>query len=628
MRCDIRCLSTCLVLFTGFVASATAADTTGKDAPEKKAATPKPVIPVFRLTGPVHESPVDQTFSSFGAAQGISLKDLVSRMKKAADDPAVKAVVVLAEGATIGRAQVEEIRQAMTEIREAKKDVYVHSDTLHMSDYVLLSGATRLSVVPTADLWVTGLHGESPYVRGLLDKLGAKPDFLTCGEYKSAAEMFMRESPSPQAEKMQNWLLDGMYATAVRLIAEGRSVKQEKVRDWIDNGPYTAEKAKTAGLVDAVEHRQAFTKMLKDKFGSELTFEHKYGQKKHPTLDLNNPFAMFQIWGEILGNSQKKKSTKPAVGIVYVDGPIMLGGGTSPFEIEEGALSSRVRKALDDAAGDTSIKAVVLRVNSPGGSAVASEIILDATRRVKDKKPFVVSMGNVAGSGGYYVACAADTIFADEATITGSIGVLAGKVATTDMWKHVGITFKSYSRGKHASLLGSEAVFTSEQREKMQGWMDDIYGVFKQHVVDIRGSRLKKPIDELAGGRVYTGRQALELGLVDKLGTLQDAIEHVAKAADLSTEYDVRSVPETRNLLEQLLEEAGGGKDEPNRVEMTESSWRPEARRGESLIELALPHLQHLDPRRVDAIRRVLARLEMLQQEGVILSMPEVTFSP
>src|SRR5205085_2762863 len=197
-----------------------------------------------------------------------------------------------------------------------------------------------------------------------------------------------------------------------------------------------------------------------------------------------------------------------AVAVVYVDGPIVIGGGTpSPF----GGATARavaVRKALDEAARDDSVKAVVLRVDSPGGSAVASEIILDATRRVKAKKPFVVSMGDVAGSGGYYVACGSDTIFADEATITGSIGVVSGKLVTNPMWKKIGVTFKGYKRGENAGMLSSSEVFSSAERARMQNLMDEIYCVFKGHVVAARGSRLKKPIDELAGGRVYSGRQA------------------------------------------------------------------------------------------------------------------------
>ncbi len=216
----------------------------------------------------------------------------------------------------------------------------------------------------------------------------------------------MREGPSPEADKMTNWLLDSVYESAVQEIAKGRGVDPARVREWIDAGPYTARTAKEAGLIDAVEHRQALTDLLKEKYGKDVTFNHKYGDKKGPELDLSSPFAFLKVWSDLLTESQKKKTTKDAVGVVYVDGPIVLGGGEpSPFGSEE-ARSSDIRKALDEALRDEAIKAVVLRVDSPGGSAVASEIILDATKRVKAKKPFVVSMGNVAGSGGYYVACA------------------------------------------------------------------------------------------------------------------------------------------------------------------------------------------------------------------------------
>jgi protease-4 len=588
-----------------------------KPEPAKKQDTTKPVIAVFALRGSVTESPQDDSFPLSGPG-GVSLHDLVTRLKKAGEDPAVKAVVLLMEGGSAGNAQKEELRQVMAKVRAAGKEIYVHADNIDMGEYVLFSGASRISAVPIADLWITGLHGEAPYLRGLLDKLGVKPDFLHCGAYKSAAEMFMRDGPSKEAESMQNWLLDSVFETEVKLIARGRGVDEAKVRDWIDNGPYTAESAKTAGIIDAVEERQDFETMLKAKYGQNVTFDRKYGKKKPPKVDLSSPFAMFSILPELLGETKKKKSDKPTIGIVYVDGAISLGRGEgSPFSSATGAHSSDLRKALDEAARDNDIKAVVLRVDSPGGSAVASDIILDATRRVKAKKPFVVSMGNVAGSGGYYVACASDVIFADEATITASIGVVGGKMATNAMWKKAGITFKEYRRGKNSGLLSTADVFSDEERQRMQTWMDNIYGVFKGHVLSARGSRLKKPIDELAGGRVFTGKQALELGLVDKLGTLEDAIQYVAAQAKIH-DYDVRVVPEPKNFIEQLMEELSGGKeDSGKRLEATTG-------RGTSLVELALPYLRHLDPQRVALVKMALQRLEMVQQEGAVLMMPEI----
>jgi protease-4 len=245
-------------------------------------------------------------------------------------------------------------------------------------------------------------------------------------------------------------------------------VDAAKVREWLDNALFSADQAKAAGLIDAVEQRQDFETLLKDRHGKDVVFDRKYGRKTQPDVDLSSPFALFKVFGELVRGPKKGAEARPAIGIVYVDGPIMTGRGTSnPFGGSLGAFSTTVREALDKAAEDDSIKAVVLRVNSPGGSVTASEIILDATKRVKAKKPFVVSMGDVAGSGGYYVACASDTIFADRATITASIGVVVGKLVTTDLWNNVGINWKGYKRGTHSALLGSAATFSDEERKHL-----------------------------------------------------------------------------------------------------------------------------------------------------------------
>lgn len=591
--------------------SATPLAASAPDKKADKAAQKKVVVPVFRLEGAVTEQPTDDTFSIAGGSK-LSLKEIVARLNRAAEDPQVKAIVLLADDATVGTAQKEELRQAMAQFRAAGKDIYSHSDSMQMGGYALLCGATRLSVVPTGDLWVTGMYGEAMYLRGLLDQLGVQPDFLTCGPYKSAAELFMRKSPSEEAHAMQNWLFDGIFETYVKMIAKGRGVAVAKAKEWIDNGPYSAEKAKAAGLIDAVEHRQDFEAHLKSKLGEGVAFDHKYGEKASAKIDLSSPFAVFKILGDAMNEVKAAKSTKSAIAVIYVEGAISVGKSSpSPFGATDGAYSTDIRKALDEAAADDSVKAVVLRVNSPGGSAVASEIILDATRRVKAKKPLVVSMGDVAGSGGYYVACASDTIFADEATITSSIGVVSGKLVTNGMWNKLGLSFTPYSRGKNSGMLASDHPFTPSEKAKMQEYMDEIYGVFKGHVVANRGAKLKKPIDELAGGRVFTGKQALELGLVDKIGTMQDAVKHVASAANLS-DYDVRVVPEPKNMIQQIMESAGGGTNDPKKLHA-----------GPSIIDLAMPHLTTLDPKRMRLVRSALRQLETLRQEGVSLTMPE-----
>jgi protease-4 len=569
------------------------------------------IVAVFRLEGPLTEVPAAETLPVFGPP-GTSLEELVAGLGKAADGSTVKAVVILPESAWLGVAQVEELRAAMSLVRSHGKEVYVHAESLLMGQYVLACGASRISVVPTGPVLIPGLHGSSLHVRGLLDKLGVKPDFLTEGAYKSAAELFMREQPSPEADEMMNWLMDSWYGSFKDLIAQGRRVDAGKVQGWLDSGLFTAEQAKTSGLIDAVEQHQDFEAMLRERYGKDIVFDKNYGRKRQPALDFSSPLALFNVLGDFLRVPQKRAGAKPAVGIVYVNGPIMTGKGRpNPFGTSLVAFSTEVREALEKAGTDDSVKAVVLRVDSPGGSATASEIILDATKRVKARKPFVVSMGDMAGSGGYYVTCAADTVFADATTLTGSIGVVGGKFATTEMWKKLGITFKDYKRGQNAGIFSTDDVFTESERARVRLLMDEVYAGFKNHVTEIRGKRLKKPIDELAGGRVYTGKQALELGLVDRLGTMSDAVAFVADQAKIK-DYDVRVIPEPKSFLEQLL----GDKDEGGHVGLAASE--------DPLFRLAASGLQDLDPRRTAAVASVLRRLEILQKEGLVLTMPEI----
>ncbi|MHB8956110.1 MAG: signal peptide peptidase SppA [Pirellulaceae bacterium] len=579
----------------------------------------KPVAAVFTFGGETTEAPVAEDFP-FGSV-GESFHSLLTRLKKAKSDDSVKAVIMLVSSTSLGVSQIEEVRQLLEEIKASGKDVVAHADNVSMRSYVLLSGANRICVVPTGDIWINGMYGESMHLRGLLDLVGVEPDFTTCGDYKSAAEMFMRKSPSPAAQENLDWLMDGIFETQVNLISSGRKVDAAKVREWIDRGVYSAEAAKEAGIIDEVQFRQDFEAELKSKYGEELVFDKKYGKKKAGDIDLSSPFGVLKFYGELLSGPQKKKSSKAAVAIVYVEGPILPGASDPtgfPFSVGGVAYSTPIAKALDEAAADDMVKCVVLRVDSPGGSAVASEIILNATKRVQAKKPLVVSMGNVAGSGGYYVACGAKTIFADSSTITGSIGVVAGKLATSKMWDRVGINWTPIRRGANAGMLDSGDLFTDEQRTLLQSWMDEIYGVFKNHVVTIRGDKLTKNIDELAGGRVFTGQQALALGLVDKIGGLQDAIQFVAQEAGVE-EYEIRVLPQPKSFIEMLMSDLQDGESDNKRLSLTLAQIAPQNIR---LIDAVLPQLRALEPRRLQSVMEGLQQLQLLQQEGVLTAMP------
>lgn len=581
---------------------------------------PKVVIPVFLLNSPVLESAAvqDPFFGSMGAE---SLKDLVGRLEKARDDDDVEAVILLMGNASMGTGQLEEICQAIRQLRDSGKPVYAHADSLRFGQLALVSSASRVSVAPVGELFITGMYGSQPHLRGLLDKMHVTPDFITCGEYKSAGEMFMRSEPSPEARRMYDWLFDGIYDSYVGLIAEGRGKNCEEVRRWIDRGLYSAEKATNVGIIDCAETRADFLKHIEKQHGNDAELDKKYGKGKSKSLDLSSPFAVFRIWADLLGG-KPKRSQKDTVAIVYVDGAIVPGKPQpSPFGSQGMAYSDPIRKALDKAAEDESIKAVVLRVNSPGGSAVASEIILQATKRVAAKKPFVVSMGNIAGSGGYYVACGTDTIFADSATITASIGVVGGKLATNKMWESVGIHWHPIERGKNAGMLYSGDVFTDEQRQNLQSWMDEVYEVFKGHVVEARGNRLTQPIEKLAGGRVFTGRQALERGLVDRLGTLSDAIRFAANEADLE-EYEVRVVPRPKSIIELMLSDLFDKEEDDGHIGLR-------ARVGQLqttsyLWEAAAPLLNRLAPQKSESLRQALRQLDVLHGESLSLTTPVI----
>ncbi len=573
-------------------------------------------IAYFRIKGPVTETPT-RVPPLFGSEPPLSLKNLLERFKEARHDNSVVAVVIDVEQAGLGFAQLQEIHAAMRKFAAVDKEVYVHADSLMTGTYVAATGASHISVVPTGLVWLVGLYGETPYLRGALDKIGCIPDFEQCGDFKSAGETFMRTGPSEEAKQMTAWLLDSIYEDLVTMIAESRALSPEKTRSLIDNGPYTAEEALAAGLIDSVKHRQDFIGDLKRRYGKGVDIVVDYGKRDPFEIPDDNFFALVEFLMKLF-NPMPKTYTEPSVAIVYVEGAILPGAAErTPFGVSAGAFSTTIRKALDKAAADDTVKAVVLRIDSPGGSALASEIILNGAKRVAAKKPIVVSMGNVAGSGGYYVTCASETIFADSATITASIGVIAGKLVTTGMWDKLGVNWHAKQRGKMAGMMSSAGRFSQTERAKLRHYMETVYDIFKGHVVAARGDRLTKPIDEIAGGRVFTARQALELGLVDRIGGLEDAIKFAANRAGMG-EYEVRVIPEPPSIFELLL----GSRDEDDAL-----TRAPKAM-ASSLTELEpfrtmLPVVAKVDPLRARAIFRMLQRLELLHRENVLMMMPD-----
>lgn len=580
-------------------------------------------IVVFRLDGALPEAPAE--FQLFELEPSTSLHDLLERCRKAKKDDTVKAVVLMFEEPEIGFAQIQELRQAIADLRAAEKDVFAYVEAAGSGTYQLAAAATKIIMPPTGDLRLMGIHSETPYFKGLLDKIHIEADIEHIGAYKSAGEPFTRTEPSKEAAEMTAWLLKDIFEQTVQTIAESRQLTPDRVRELIDQGPFTAQEALKAKLIDETAYVEDFVRSLRKRFGDEARLVYKYGAKKGPELDFSNPFAIFKLFGEAV--QQKKGAAKPSIGIVYVDGMILTGRTEEGLFGSSGTVgSTTLRRTLNKARDDDSIKAVVLRVDSPGGSALASDIIWHATKELADKKPLVVSMGDVAASGGYYVSVGAGTIFADPGTITGSIGVVGGKIVTKGLWDWAGINWHEYTIGKNAELMSSNRKWDERERAIIRKYMEAVYNEFADRVKKGRGDRIKKDLEELAGGRVYTGKQALALGLVDRLGGLQDAIKFAAAAGNVS-DYDIRLLPERKNLIDMILKSLMGGdaSDEDSvllKATAPRFGWTLQSPAMRELV----PALRAMDRTKADAILRSLLRIELLAQEPALLVTPsEIT---
>ncbi len=567
----------------------------------------------------VSEQPFDDG-PAFFSAPGHSLKGLLDRLDHARTDDSVKAVILTLEAPNVSLGQVEELWKAIRAVVDAGKPVYAHVADVQTGSYAMVSGASRINVVPTDTVWLTGMQMQAVYLGELLDKIGVAPEVLHMGDFKAAGEMFTRTGPSEDASKNMDWLLDGLYGTVVDLIAKGRKLESAAVRTLIDEGPYEAERAKSTGLVDSVLHLDQFVDEIKKTHGEDLYVDNHY-------LDgAKNRKGSFGTLAHA-GRSDE-------IALIYAEGMIVRGyEQVSPFGGSGGMVySGDLVKTLEQAR-DNDVAAVVLRVDSPGGSAVASEEILRAVSMIQAEGiPVVVSMGSTAASGGYYIACKADSILADAATITASIGVVGGKMSTEDLWTSLGVGWHSWKRGANADLLDFVHPFTPEQRTSMQTWMGQTYDAFKAHVQEGRGGKLTKPLEEMAGGRVFTGAQALELGLVDEIGGLRDAIVKAAELAELEEgEYSLRVLPEYMTFWETFFEAMSGRESDATDLALS-SAPRPGRI---SLGALRIPGaaqdsatavLEKLSPAESHVMLRALAAAKILGEERVLALMPELSF--
>ena len=504
----------------------------------------------IELKGGYTEGP--QMMGLFGDVSE-SLSEAIGRIDKAAKDDAVTGVVLKIDGPSIGRGKLNEFRQAISRVKAKGKKVVAYLDSAGSGDYLVAAGCDEVVMPESGVLMLLGVRSEVSFYKNLFDMLGLKAEMLRVGEYKSAAEPYSRTEMSKEFREELEQVLGDFYDQMVEQVATGRGLTAEKVKDAIDNGPHTANAAKALGLITRVAYEDELTSILKGgKADTTIKLAKRYGKKKIDT-DFSGLTGMIKMMNMMMGlEPQTRRSTNPKIAIIHATGMIMPGQSASDLFGDSVLGGDTLVKAIEKASSDSTVKAIVLRVDSPGGSALASDLIWRALEKVE--KPIVASMGDVAGSGGYYIAMGADTIFAEPGTITGSIGVVGGKIALEGLYNKVGITTSVVARGKNSGILSTTTGFTDSERAAMTKLLLDIYKQFTEKAAKGRKMDYEK-LEKLARGRIYSGATALKLGLIDKLGTLEDAVEHAKQLAKLGPDDKVERLilPKPTSPLESLF---------------------------------------------------------------------------
>ncbi len=521
-----------------------------KQAEKKEAEAKIARYALFNLSGELPESP-----GGSGPFNDLStdLRKLIVRLDKAAKDDSIKGVVIQLREVALGGGQRDEIRQAIGRIRAAGKHVVADMEVASGSSYLVASACDEIIMPESGFLIIPGIRAEPLFYKGMLAKIGVEADFVHVGDAKGAAEPYTRKAWSKPVKENITSLVDDIYDQMIDTIAMERPMSRQAVVDAINQGLMTSTQAKKIGLVDRLAYDGELRGILKDYQKSEkVTFVKNYGKKKVDT-DFSGPAGFFKLLGMMAGGGDKSSSRGKKIAVVYAVGPIMTGESeTDLFGNSSTMGSTTIVKALHKAAENDKVAAIVLRVNSPGGSAVASDVIWSKIQQID--KPVIASMGNVAASGGYYISMGADKVFAEPTTVTGSIGVVGGKMAVGRMMKKIGVTQDLISRGENSGLFSPYQKFTESERKALVDMMEETYDQFTAKAADGRGLTQER-VKELGGGRVYTGRQAEELGLIDKLGDLRAAVAEAKKMADIDADESVKIVtyPQQEDFFESLF---------------------------------------------------------------------------
>ena len=500
-----------------------------------------PVALVFQVPEVLEEgAPPPRTFPWGGRRRArYTTYDVLRTLRAAGEDDRVRALVLHVDGLDWGWAQVGEVRDAVARFRRTGKPVFASLTGGGEREYLLASAADVVAMPPTAELQLDGLTATAVYFRGAFDKLGVHANYAHVGRYKSGVEPYTRTGMSPESRAALAAVLDDLYGLLVDSLATGRRLPRDSVGRLIDDGPWTAAEARRRGLLDTLLYDTEVDSLALGRGRTRLAA---------------TPFARYLA-------AHEPASQGPRVALVVAEGAIVSGHSRQLPGQEADLGSETVIDALRQARTRRAIKAIVLRIDSPGGMAQASDDIWREVQRCRAVKPVIVSMSDVAASGGYYFAVAADSIVASPATLTGSIGIFGGKLNILGLYQKLGLNVESVSRGRHAEMLSPFHDFTPEESARFEDALQTFYRGFVARVA--RGRRMTPAaVDSVAEGRVWTGAAAVRRGLVDRLGGLDVAFEMARARARIprGQELVVERFPRVhRTFLDRVLEDMLSG---------------------------------------------------------------------
>lgn len=492
----------------------------------------------MKFNQPIKERSSENPFETldlgtFRAKQQPGLNDILDELNQAKTDPNIEGIFLDLQNFQAGIATTEEIRNALKDFKKSGKFIYSYCEYYTQGAYYLASVADKIYLNPQGELVLNGLETKLMFLKGTLEKLEIEPQIIRHGKYKSAIETFTREDMSPENRTQIAGFINPIWNHLVTEMATSRKIEATRMNTMADSlMAQDAEDALHLGLVDKLAYYDQFKTDLLAKIGGKSN-----NDLKLITLSKYNKVP----------STGKSKIGKDKIAVIYANGDIVSGEGD-----DNSMGSDKIAQAIRNARTDEKVKAIVLRVNSPGGSALASDVIWREVVLAKKTKKVVVSMGDVAASGGYYISCAADKIVAEPNTITGSIGVFGLMFNAENMFKNkLGITFDSYKTGTYTDIGSGTRKMTQGEMLIIQRSIDKVYNTFTSRVAE--GRKMKQSdVDSIAQGRVWSGIDAKKIGLVDELGGLPDAIALAAKLANLK-EYRIKELPELEDPFRALL---------------------------------------------------------------------------